>query len=131
MATTISSYNSPRQTIEVKTGSSDSDATIQSTSGLVVLQAGAAATYTVPAPPSQASINILAGVHVFVDLGTKGRLTTRRKTTSTIGGWWHGTRSVTTRAGGHRRSPHGEHTTGSYGRPKRKCSGALATSTPG
>jgi len=57
MATTISSYNSPRQTIEVKTGSSDSDATIQSTSGLVVLQAGAAATYTVTAPPSQASIN--------------------------------------------------------------------------
>ena len=57
MATQLSSYPSPRQTIEVKTGVLDDDATIQSTSGLVVFNTGVGGTFTVPAPATQAQIN--------------------------------------------------------------------------
>jgi hypothetical protein len=56
MATTFSSYSVPPRTIEVKTGNTGDDATIQSTDGLVVLNAGGG-TFSLPTPPSQAQIN--------------------------------------------------------------------------
>jgi hypothetical protein len=58
METQFSSYSAPPITVEVKTGviETSADAVIQSTSGLVVLEAGGTGIFTVPAPATQASI---------------------------------------------------------------------------
>lgn len=55
MATTFQSYSAPSRTIEVKTGSDGDDATIQSTDGLIVLNANGG-TFSLPTPPTLAQI---------------------------------------------------------------------------
>jgi hypothetical protein len=55
MATTFQSYSAPPRTIEVKTGNTGDDATIQSVEGLVVLNAGGG-NFSLNTPPTLAQI---------------------------------------------------------------------------